>query len=230
MPFFEPLFRDRREAGRRLAAALSHYKENSPVVLALPRGGVPVGFEVAKALASPLDVLLVRKIGAPGHEELGLGAIVDGHDPQLVLNDEVVRAVQPPPGYIEAEMRRQLAEIERRRHHYVGDRPPVPVEGRVAIVVDDGIATGGTVKAALRGLARHDPARLVLAVPVAPADSLRDLAGECDDIVCLATPEPFYAVGPHYRDFTQTEDDEVVRLLAEAQQWSAAGTLSEAAR
>jgi putative phosphoribosyl transferase len=231
MPFFEPLFRDRRDAGRRLAAALAHYAEGSPVVLALPRGGVPVGFEVAKALAAPLDILLVRKIGAPGHEELGLGAIVDGHDPQLVLNDEVIRAVQPPPGYIEAEMRRQLAEIERRRRYYVGDRPAIPVEGRVAIVVDDGIATGGTVKAALRGLRRHDPARLVLAVPVAPADSLRDLAAECDDIVCLATPEPFFAVGPHYRDFTQTEDDEVVRLLTQARQRSAAGAaISEAAR
>jgi putative phosphoribosyl transferase len=133
MPFFEPRFRDRRDAGRRLAAALVQYKESSPVVLALPRGGVPVGFEVAKALAAPLDVLLVRKIGAPGHEELGLGAIVDGHDPQLVLNDEVIRAVQPPPGYIEAEMQRQLAEIERRRRYYVGDRPPVAVEGRVAL-------------------------------------------------------------------------------------------------
>jgi putative phosphoribosyl transferase len=231
MPFFEPLFRDRRDAGRRLAAALSHYKESLPVVLALPRGGVPVGFEVAKALAAPLDVLLVRKIGAPGHAELGLGAIVDGHDRQLVLNDEVIRAVQPPPGYIEAEMRRQLAEIERRRRYYVGDRSAIPVEGRVAIVVDDGIATGGTVKAALRGLRRHDPARLVLAVPVAPADSLRDLAAECDDIICLATPEPFYAVGPHYRNFTQTEDDEVVRLLTEARQWSATGAaISEAAR
>src|SRR5438105_4199701 len=219
---FASLFEDRRDAGRQLAAALAHYESSRPVVLALPRGGVPVGFEVAKALAAPLDVLLVRKIGAPGHEELGLGAIVDGQDPQVVLNEEVVRAVMPPPGYIEAEKARQLAEIERRRRHYVGDRPAPSVTGHTAIVVDDGIATGGTVKAALRGLARHDPARLVLAVPVAPADSLRELEAECDDIVCLATPEPFYAVGPHYRDFTQTEDDEVVRLLAQARRWIAA--------
>jgi putative phosphoribosyl transferase len=215
-----PLFRNRRDAGRRLAVALAPYRESRPIVLALPRGGVPVGFEVAKALAAPLDVLLVRKIGAPGHEELGLGAVVDGHDAQLVLNEDLVRAVAPPPGYIEAEQKRQLAEIEHRRRHYIGDRPPVAVEGRPVIVVDDGIATGATVKAALRGLARNHPARLVLAVPVAPADILDELSAECDKIVCLATPDPFYAVGPHYGDFRQTEDAEVVRLLAEARQWS----------
>ena len=216
MPLVAAIFRDRR---RRLAAVLAPYSESRPVVLALPRGGVPVGFEVAKALAAPLDVLLVRKIGAPGHEELGLGAVVDGHDPQLVLNEDLVRAVAPPAGYIESEERRQLAEIERRRQHYVGDRSPIAVEGRTVIVVDDGIATGATVKAALRGLARNRPARLVLAVPVAPADSLEELSAECDELVCLATPDPFYAVGPHYRNFRQTEDAEVVRLLDEARQW-----------
>src|SRR5204862_1044148 len=163
-----PLFRNRRDAGRRLAVALASYRESRPIVLALPRGGVPVGFEVAKVLAAPLDVLLVRKIGAPGQEELGLGAVVDGHDPQLVSNEDLVRAIAPPPGYIEAEEQRQLAEIERRRQEYVGNRTPVAVEGRTVIVVDDGIATGATVKAALRGLARNRPARLVLTVPVAP--------------------------------------------------------------
>ncbi|HEX6441850.1 MAG TPA: phosphoribosyltransferase [Stellaceae bacterium] len=219
---FAALFEDRRDSGRRLGTALARYRDTRPLVLALPRGGVPVGFEVAKALAAPLDVLLVRKIGAPGHEELGLGAVVDGQDPQLVLNPDVVRVVHPPPGYIEAEKDRQLAEIERRRRQYVGERPPPPVAGRTVIIVDDGIATGGTVRAALRGVSQHRPARLVLAVPVAPAESLEELAAECDDIVCLATPEPFFAVGPHYRDFTQTQDEEVVRLLDEARQWNAA--------
>src|ERR1051325_749376 len=144
-----PLFRNRRDAGRRLGVALAPYRESRPIVLALPRGGVPVGSEVAKALAAPLDVLLVRKIGAPGHEELGLGAVVDGHDPQLVLNEDLVRGVAPRPGYIEAEKARQLAEIERRRQNYLGDRPPLSAKGRVAIVVDDGIATGGTGAAGL---------------------------------------------------------------------------------
>lgn len=223
MPFFEGFFDDRRDAGRRLAQALARYRESDPVVLALPRGGVPVGFEVAKALGAPLDVLIVRKIGAPGHPELGIGAVIDGSAPHLVLNEDVIRQVRPPAAYIEDEKRRQLAEIERRRRRYVGDRSATPVAGRTAIVVDDGIATGGTVRAALRGLAGSNPARLVLAVPVAPADSLAELARDCDDIVCLATPEPFYAVGAHYRDFTQTGDEEVVRLLAEARRESEAG-------
>jgi putative phosphoribosyl transferase len=217
---FAPLFEDRRDAGRRLGAALAGYRAERPVVLALPRGGVPVGFEVAKALAAPLDVLLVRKIGAPGHEELGLGAVVEGQEPQLVLNDDVIRAVGPPPGYIDAEKERQLVEIERRRRRYVGERQPPAVAGRMVIMVDDGIATGGTVRAALRGVSLHRPARLILAVPVGPRDSLDELASECDDTVCLATPEPFFAVGAHYRDFTQTEDAEVIRLLDEARQWS----------
>ena len=219
---FEPLFADRYDAGRRLADALEVYRGSDPVVLALPRGGVPVGFEIAKALDAPLDVLLVRKIGAPGQPELGLGAVVDGSDPQTVLTPAVVDAVAPPPGYIEAETRRQLVEIERRRRRYTGERPPPTPSDRTVIVVDDGIATGGTVRAALRGLARSHPARLVLAVPVAPADSLAELEPDCDQIICLATPEPFYAVGQHYRDFTQTEDDEVVRLLEESRAWAPA--------
>ncbi|MGD9617090.1 MAG: phosphoribosyltransferase [Alphaproteobacteria bacterium] len=223
MPFFEGLFDDRRDAGRQLAQALARYRQDDPVVLALPRGGVPVGFEVAKALGAPLDVLIVRKIGAPGHPELGIGAVIDGGNPHLVLNDDVIRQVRPPAAYIEEEKHRQLAEIERRRRRYAGDRTAAPVAGRTAIVVDDGIATGGTVRAALRGIAGGNPARLVLAVPAAPADSLAELRLDCDEIVCLATPEPFYAVGAHYRDFTQTEDEEVIRLLAEARRWSPAG-------
>lgn len=210
------MFSDRRQAGRELAAALMPLKAEHPVVLALPRGGVPVAFEVAQALDAPLDVALVRKIGAPGHPELGLGAVVNGSEPQLVLNDDIVRFVAPDPAYLEAETARQLAEIERRKKLYRGDRMPVGVEGRVVIVVDDGIATGGTVKAVLRALAQPRPARRVLAVPVAPPETVEALAAEADQVVCLATPEPFFAVGNHYRDFRQTTDAEVVELLRRA--------------
>lgn len=206
-------FRDRTEAGRQLARALEHVKEERPVVLALPRGGVPVAFEVARALEAPLDLVMVRKLGAPGHSEYGIGAVVDGAEPQLVLNDEAMRIVNPPPGYVDEEMQRQLAEIERRREHYFSGRKPVPLAGRTVIVVDDGIATGGTVRVALKALRRAGPKRVVLAVPVAPRDALESLKQDADEVVCLAAPLNFRAVGLHYRNFDQTSDAEVVRLL-----------------
>ena len=211
-----PEFIDRYDAGRRLAAALMRYSDQHPVVLALPRGGVPVAFEVAKALHAELDLLFVRKIGAPGQQELGLGAVVDGSDPQVVWNEEAIRLVRPSQQYLAAEVQRQLTEIERRRRAYLGSAAAHPTEARTVIVVDDGIATGGTIRTALRAVRHTNPARLILAVPVAPRDSLASLADEADDIVCLATPEPFYAVGLHYSDFTQTSDEEVMALLDEA--------------
>jgi putative phosphoribosyl transferase len=213
-------FRDRADAGRQLVAPLRAYAAQHPVVLALPRGGVPVAFEVAKALRAPLDLVFVRKIGAPGHAEFGLGAVVDGAHPQVVLNEEAIGYLDVPPGYVEEETQRQLKEIERRREHYLAGRRPVDVEGRVAIVVDDGIATGGTVRAALKGLSHARPARLILAVPVAPADTMEGLRGAADEVVCLMTPEPFYAVGEHYDDFHQTSDCEVITLLDEARLWN----------
>jgi len=208
-------FPDRREAGRLLGAAVARRKPVNPVVLALPRGGVPVGFEVAKAIAAPLDILMVRKIGAPGHEEYGIGALVDGASPQVVIDEAAARMVGADRAYIDRVVERQLAEIERRRAIY-RTGPPEPLQGRTVVVVDDGIATGGTVKAALKGLAKSGAARVMLAVPVAPLDTLRELGAFCDEVVCLSMPEPFHAVGAHYRDFAQTGDEEVVRLLAGA--------------
>jgi putative phosphoribosyl transferase len=212
-------FRDRADAGRQLVPRLMAYAAQNPVILALPRGGVPVAFEVARALRAPLDLIFVRKIGAPGHAEFGLGAVVDGVHPQVVLNEEALGHLKVSPDYIEKETERQLKEIERRREHYLAGRCPVDVEGRVAIVVDDGIATGGTVRAALKGLSHAQPARLILAVPVAPADTIDRLRTEADEVICLMTPEPFYAVGEHYDDFSQTSDREVTTLLDEAQLW-----------
>jgi putative phosphoribosyl transferase len=213
-------FRDRADAGRQLVPHLMAHSADNNVVLALPRGGVPVAFEIARALRAPLDLIFVRKIGAPGHAEYGLGAVVDGAHPQVVLNKEALDLLNVPQSYIERETQRQLQEIERRRQHYLAGRRPVDVEGRVAIVVDDGIATGGTVRAALKGLSLARPARLILAVPVAPADTIERLRAEANEVVCLMTPDPFYAVGQHYDDFRQTSDREVTTLLDEARLWT----------
>ena len=209
-------FVDRAAAGRALAARLSRFRGQDPLILALPRGGVPVAYEVAQELDAELDLLLVRKLGAPGHPEVGIGAVVDGSPPQVVLNQEFIRRIGASSDYIDAELRRQLAEMERRRRLYVGDRAAPRVAGRTVIVVDDGVATGGTVIAALRGLAEARARRRILAVPVAPREVLETLRSARDEVVCLASPEPFHAVGAHYADFTQTGDEEVVRLLGES--------------
>lgn len=210
------IFTDRTDAGRQLAGRLRELNLERPVVLALPRGGVPVGFEIARALGAPLDVLLVRKIGAPGHEEFALGAVVEGEPPIVVSNDSAAR-IQT---YFQQEAARQAQEIDRRRDIYRDGRRLIPVEDRVAIVVDDGIATGATFRAALEAMKQLRAAKVIAAIPVAPAESLAAIGGLADEIVCLATPEPFYAVGLHYGDFSQTSDAEVVQLLDAARQWS----------
>lgn len=215
-------FRDREDAGRKLAARLVRYRDQDPVVVALPRGGVPVAEPVAAALGAPLDIVVVRKIGAPDQPELGLGALVDGDDPQALLNPELVERLGVSRAYLEEEIARQLAESRRREARYRGGSPRLPLEGRTAIVVDDGIATGGSVRAALRRLRRASPARLVLAVPLAPADTVEALRDEVDDLVCLETPSPFLAVGYHYENFAQPDDETVVSILARARARAAA--------
>jgi putative phosphoribosyl transferase len=210
------MFRNREQAGRELARRLLHLKDAEPVVLALPRGGVPVALPIAEALGAPLDLLLVRKIGAPGHPEFGIGAVVDGRRPETVLNEEVVRMFAIPRSYIEGEVARELSEIERRRALYLRDRTPIDPHGRTVIVVDDGIATGGTVRVALQALARSGVERCVLAVPVAPPDTAGALGALCDEAVFLATPAAFGSVGAYYEDFRQLEDAEVIEQLNRA--------------
>jgi len=206
-------FQDRSDAGRRLAKALSEYKGRNAVVLALPRGGVPVAAEVAAALKAPLDLILVRKIGVPTQPELAMGAVVDGAAPIVVRNEEVIELSGTTAEEFDATCARELAEIERRRQLYIGDRPRAEIAGRVVIVIDDGIATGATTRAALQAIRNRKPKELVLAVPVAPPDTITTLREAVDALICLETPELFGAIGYFYRDFRQVSDQEVVAIL-----------------
>ena len=209
------LFSDRIEAGRRLAKALAVYKQQHPVLLALPRGGVPVAAEVATALDAPLDLVLVRKIGVPYQPELAMGAVVDGREPLVVRNENVIRLAEISEKDFAAVRDHELAEIERRRKLYLGDRPHPELQGHTVIIVDDGIATGATTRAALRAIRTRKPRKLVLAVPVAPTQSLAELRDEADDIVCLEDYDDFGAIGFYYADFQQVSDAEVIKLLAQ---------------
>ena len=206
-------FRNRTDAGRQLAKALAGYKDQQPVILALPRGGVPVAAQVAAALNAPLDLILVRKIGVPFQPELAMGAVVDGGAPIVVRNEDVIRLAGIDESEFKAVCDDELAEIERRRQRYLGNRKRVDVSGRTAIVIDDGVATGATTRAALRATRMRKPKRLVLAVPVAPTDSLPELRHDADDVVCLEDHEFFGAIGVYYADFSQVPDEEVIEIL-----------------
>jgi putative phosphoribosyl transferase len=207
-------FENRKQAGRQLAQALQGYKDQEPVVLALPRGGVPVAAEVASALNAPLDLILVRKIGVPMQPELAMGAVVDGAKPLIVRNEDVIALADISEAEFKKVCDSELAEIERRRQLYLGSRARAEVAGRTAIVIDDGIATGATTRAALRATRLRNPKKLILAVPVAPTESLAAMREEADDVVCLEDHENFGAIGYFYADFRQTSDQEVIDTLA----------------
>lgn len=213
---------DRRDAGRRLARELAAYSGRSDtIVLGLPRGGVVVAFEVAQALDAPLDVFLVRKLGAPGQEELAVGAIASGG--VRVMNEDVVRALHLTESQIEAIAVREQAVLERRERLYRGHSEPLELAGKVVILVDDGLATGASMRTAIRSLKRHAPARVVVAVPTAPPETCAALGREVDETVCVMTPQPFYSIGSWYLDFSQTSDQEVVELLEKAKSFGQGG-------
>lgn len=209
------LFSDRRDAGRKLAQRLIAYARRTDViVLALPRGGVPVAYEVALALHAPLDIFIVRKLGLPGHEELAIGAIGSGG--VRVLNHDIVQYLNIPNELIEAVAKREIQELERREREYRGNRPPVDVKDRTVILIDDGLATGASMRAAVAGLRTLNPAQIVVAVPTAAPETCEAMEPEVDQMICATTPEPFYGVSRWYEDFSQTTDEEVRMLLQEA--------------
>ena len=206
-------FKNRSDAGRKLAKALAGYKEQQPVILALPRGGVTVAAEVAAVLNAPLDLILVRKVGVPFQPELAMGAVVDGGAPIIVRNEDVIRLAEIDESEFKRICDSELAEIERRRQRYLGSRQRADVSGRTAIVVDDGIATGATTRAALRATRIRNPKKLVLAVPVAPTDTVAELRSEADEVICLEDHEFFGAIGTYYADFSQVSDETVIDIL-----------------
>ncbi len=212
------MFDSREHAGMELAQTLHRYANDKPIVYALPRGGLPVAAAVADALDAPLDLILVRKIGAPGHQELAIGAVVDGAAPTLILHKDIIRDLGVDKNYIERANKSALAEIERRREIFFKGRDPISPEGRTVIIVDDGLATGATMQAAVQAIRKAGPRRLIIAVPVAPADTIAHLRNLADEIVCLEIPTPFWSVGGHYLSFPQLKDDDVVRCLENYEQ------------
>ncbi|MCP8317418.1 MAG: phosphoribosyltransferase [archaeon] len=205
------MFRDRKEAGKFLAEALSEYKDKNPIVLAIPRGGVIVAYEVAKALNAPLDLIIPRKIGAPNQPELAIGAVTE--DGTTILNQDILQYLRVPDEYIKEEVKNQVEEIKRRMKKYLGDKLRLSIEGKVTILVDDGVATGATIKAAIASIRKRKPALTVLAIPVGPQDTIEELRREVDEVICLMTPEPFFAIGQFYKSFEQTSDEEVIEIL-----------------
>lgn len=208
-------FRDRRDAGHRLADKLRHLKAERPVVLALPRGGVPVAAEVSKALGAPLDLLIVRKLGAPAQPELAMGAVADAEPPIVVRNEPIIQMLGVSEPAFQQVLARETAEVRRRRERYLGGRARVALQGRTVVVVDDGIATGSTMQAALRALRQSRPRRILLAIPVAATDSVEMLRADADDVICLEPQPSLGSIGAYYAEFAQVGDAEVIRLLDE---------------
>lgn len=215
----EPTFTDRAEAGQQLAVRLAAMALDQPAVYALPRGGVPVALEISRRLRAPLDLVMVRKIGAPFNPELALGAVVEGTEPQTILNESIRQASGADDAYIERARARELAELERRRNLYLGKRARIDPAGRTAILVDDGLATGATMKCALAAIRRQGAARIVVAVPVAPEDTLAEIADLADEVVCLNRSRAFRGVGGFFADFHQLTDQETIGLLQQG--WTA---------